>query len=269
MRTHWDLPSRTSDAEAAALVASLDRPSKILTLATESNRQETNSSPSTSLSAQSQHSTIDERHASTPPSSASENENGDVCLEIAQGQEADCTQKPLMPRFIELCINSGRNKRIVAEIDVTEMKTDAEVFVAIADKYRQSRKGRGCVALIVPQFVRRWITISKFECSFMRPGDIVFRKVRAIARCKQQKCGMLTLQSLYSISISRRKSRLVTLAYLQSLKLDEDDTTTSRVPWIWTRSCLPTTSFTSWTTRSPTPATLGCYDYRRSYTTVF
>ena len=163
------------------MVASLGRPNNVHSLAIDSSAQETSSSPSISSFSRSEHSTFDESGRSTPISSAFENEDGDVCVDIPQRQEAENTQQPLMPSFIELCINSGRNKRIVAEIDLTEMKTDAEIFIAIADTYRRSRKGRGCVAVKLPRFLERYVKIPQFKCCFVRPSDIVFRKVRQLS----------------------------------------------------------------------------------------
>ena len=160
------------------MLASLDRPSNVSSFAAHSNGQHTSRSPSTSSSPRSQHSASDETQTSTPQTSASENEDGDICVDIPEKQEAESAQQLLMPRFIELCINSGRNRKIVAEIDLTEMKTDAEVFSAIAGTYRQSRKGRGCVAVKLPHFLKRFVNIPLFECYFVRPSDITFRKLR-------------------------------------------------------------------------------------------
>ena len=172
-----------------------------------------------------------------------------------------------MPRFIELCINSGRNRKIVAEIDLTEMKTDAEVFSAIAGTYRQSRKGRGCVAVKLPQLLERYVNIPLFECYFVRPSDIIFRKVRQLSNAATRKRPLI-LRSSSSISINVPRSPSAILAYLQNVKSAGDDTTINPVPWTWTRSCLLTISSISWTTPFPTQATLGCSDYPRSYVKV-
>ena len=173
---HWNISSSISDVKAAALADSLDTRRHGSSSVGSSDRQDANSSASSSP--QSQASSTDAANDITPPSSATDGEDGDLCLRIPAVVGEEDVQTPLTPRFIELCVNSGRNKKIVAEIDLTEMKTDAEIFINIADRYSQSRKGRGCVALIVPKFLRKWIRISQFECFYMRPSDVIFRKVR-------------------------------------------------------------------------------------------
>ena len=173
---HWNISSSISDVKAAALADSLDTRRHGSSSVGSSDRQDASSSASSSPTSQA--SSTDAANDITPPSSAADEEDGDLCLGIPAVVGKEDAQTPLMPRFFELCINSGRNKKIVAEIDLTEMKTDAEFFIAIADRYRQSRNGRGYVAVQLPQFLGRYMRIRPFECCFMRPSDIVFRKVR-------------------------------------------------------------------------------------------
>jgi len=64
-------------------------------------------------------------------------------------------------RFFELCVNTGLFDIVLGEIDVTDVKTDGELFERIHQKYKRIRGHR----------IKR---------SFVRPTDIHFVQVSHI-----------------------------------------------------------------------------------------
>jgi hypothetical protein len=65
---------------------------------------------------------------------------------LASGRTAGRARK----RFIELCVNTGEFQRQLAEIDVSDVKSDAQLFDRIREMYREVRSFRVKYFLLKP-----------------------------------------------------------------------------------------------------------------------
>ncbi|KAL8773574.1 MAG: hypothetical protein Q9209_001679 [Squamulea sp. 1 TL-2023] len=81
------------------------------------------------------------------------------------------------PRFLELCVNTGRFARNVSETNISRVGSDGELFELVADSYYKTRAARGFLHLRAPQAVSRLWGKHKLRWSFLQPTSILFRKV--------------------------------------------------------------------------------------------
>ncbi|KAG8528526.1 uncharacterized protein KY384_007444 [Bacidia gigantensis] len=113
--------------------------------------------------------------SNTSPSS-SLGSQGDLCVEINNEQQHQISPSPFTARYLELCINTGPYRKVVAEIDLTFMKTDAELFTTIAESYRRNRASHGVIRIEVPFPCHKVLRKKRFEMSFTKPSKIISRK---------------------------------------------------------------------------------------------
>ncbi|KAM0322560.1 hypothetical protein ACHAQA_009407 [Verticillium albo-atrum] len=71
----------------------------------------------------------------------------------ASSTTQNATLAPARKRFIELCVNTGEFRRQLAEIDMTGVESDAEVFRRIRNRYIEVRSFRAKYALLKPMDV--------------------------------------------------------------------------------------------------------------------
>jgi hypothetical protein len=57
---------------------------------------------------------------------------------------------PLPKKFLELCVNTGKFERQLAEIDISDVNTDTEVFQRIREAYQRVRSFRARYFLLEP-----------------------------------------------------------------------------------------------------------------------
>lgn len=62
----------------------------------------------------------------------------------------DPTSEPVRKRFVELCVNTGEYQRQLAEIDVTNLESDSQLFERIKEKYLEVRSFRVKYFLLKP-----------------------------------------------------------------------------------------------------------------------
>lgn len=90
---------------------------------------------------------------------------------------ANPPQLTLIPRFLELCVNTGQYSRTVGEANITSIKSDGELFSLISDVYYRERAKRGIFQVQTPRFMRGVLGKRRFQWSFLKPTSIIFRKV--------------------------------------------------------------------------------------------
>ncbi len=90
---------------------------------------------------------------------------------------ANPPQPALVPRFLELCVNTGQYSRTVGEANITCIASDGELFSLISDVYYRERAKRGFFQVQTPRIMRGVLGKRRFQWSFLKPTSIIFRKV--------------------------------------------------------------------------------------------
>lgn len=81
------------------------------------------------------------------------------------------------PRYLELCINTGSYFKRLAEIDISNVISDGELFQKIANVYHHKRNVMLSICLKLPKWTGKpWLEY-EIGWSFRKSSAVIFRKV--------------------------------------------------------------------------------------------
>ena len=175
-RMHWEIKGISSE-RARSLAAYLDRATSTSASSSSSGHRERSDSPTSTSSETSNRLSS---AATTAPTSISDAEEGDLSIAVTDGNEDLPSLTPVKPRFLELCVDSGRYSKTVGEVNLTYIKSDGELFQLIVNVYKHERANRGLIRPHLPQRLRNFLGKVNLEWSFTEPSKIIFRKVRPL-----------------------------------------------------------------------------------------
>lgn len=83
----------------------------------------------------------------------------------------------ISPRYLELCINTGSYVKTLAEIDISNVNSDGELFQKLANVYHHKRNTKLSIHLKIPKWTGKpWLEY-QIGWSFRKPSAVIFRKV--------------------------------------------------------------------------------------------
>ena len=129
-----------------------------------------------SQTSNSHHSSSGSDQDAITPASTPEPEEGRDITEDHTFERINSSSE-IFPRYLEICINTGQYSKVVEEINITDVKSDGELFTAIAQTYYKARAERAVIRLHIPEFCSRWFRQTSFQWSMMKPNSFIFRKV--------------------------------------------------------------------------------------------
>ena len=168
-RLYWHIKN-ISDEEASKLAQYLD--ASDLPLTPNNNSAQHSPSINTSNSQSSTHPN------STEATSTSEGSQSDAECTINMTRMSGINVAGLRhQRYLELCFNSGRYHKKLSELNLTDTKSDGELFQAISDLYYRQKSSFIQVKLKLPEHWERWFCKASYDWSFMKPTSKSFCKV--------------------------------------------------------------------------------------------
>lgn len=171
-RLHWNLPNITQE-EARKFSSYLDRSNDAIDQK-DGNESQTESSLSNTDSRGSSPS-----QKGTPPSSVDDTteRDGEFRITIDPVIENDETRSVLRPRYFELCVSNGSYRKKLVEMNITDIKSDGEFFMAMSDKYYGHRVSQMWSSQWLPLRLRRWVQKQRRQWLLKKPSSKEFRKV--------------------------------------------------------------------------------------------
>ncbi|KAK5711693.1 hypothetical protein LTR17_018274 [Elasticomyces elasticus] len=147
----------TSTTEVAALSRELNRPYTTAAPASGTASQDSGATPPTPPAATHQSNANNQSHSSSAAPGQNASSHGPT-INITPARRASDPTQTLLPRYLELCVNTGRLCQSLGEIDATRITSDAELFRWVRRRYRDLRgwrmRSRFCLRPKSIRFVR-------------------------------------------------------------------------------------------------------------------